>query len=259
MSEMIICIDIGNTNTSIGIFKGSELIHHWRIYSDKERTSDEIWVILNTFLSSSNLAFKEVKGVVVESVVPPITPIFVATIRKYLKLEPLVVNHENIGIPILYKNPSEVGADRIVNALSAIKLYGSPCIIVDFGTAITFDAVSENKEYLGGCIFPGLEISLDALFQRTAKLPKVDIEKMEKVIGETTIESIKSGVYFGFSGVVKEIVSKMKEKMGEKTKVVGTGGYGSIFKGIGCIDIFDPDLTLKGLKIIYDRSIEKRT
>lgn len=256
---MIICIDIGNTNTSIGIFKGSDLIHHWRIYSDKDRTSDELWIILTTFLSSSNLASKGVKGVVIESVVPPITPVFVATVRKYFGLEPLVVNHENIGIPVLYKNPSEVGADRIVNALSASTFYGCPCIIVDFGTAITFDAVSENREYLGGCIFPGLEISLDALFHRTAKLPKIDIEKMEKVIGETTVESIKSGVYFGFSGVVKEIVSKMKERIGRKTKVIGTGGYGSIFKGIGCIDIFDPDLTLKGLKIIYDRSIEKRT
>lgn len=255
---MIICIDIGNTNTSIGVFKGSDLIHHWRIYSDKDRTSDELWIILTTFLSSSNLALKGVNGVVIESVVPPITPVFVATIRKYFRLEPLVVNHENIGIPILYKNPLEVGADRIVNALSASTFYGSPCIIVDFGTAITFDAVSENREYLGGCIFPGLEISLDALFHRTAKLPKVDIEKMEKVIGETTMESIKSGVYFGFSGVVKEIASKMKERMGRKTKVIGTGGYGSIFKGIGCIDIFDPDLTLKGLKIIYDRNIEKR-
>lgn len=255
---MIICIDIGNTNTSIGVFKGSDLIHHWRIYSDKDRTSDELWIILTTFLSSSNLALKGVNGVVIESVVPPITPVFVATIRKYFRLEPLVVNHENIGIPILYKNPLEVGADRIVNALSASTFYGFPCIIVDFGTAITFDAVSENREYLGGCIFPGLEISLDALFHRTAKLPKVDIEKMEKVIGETTMESIKSGVYFGFSGVVKEIVSKMKERMGRKTKVIGTGGYGSIFKGIGCIDIFDPDLTLKGLKIIYDRNIEKR-
>lgn len=255
---MIICIDIGNTNTSIGVFEGSDLIHHWRIYSDKDRTSDELWIILTTFLSSSNLALKGVNGVVIESVVPPITPVFVATIRKYFRLEPLVVNHENIGIPILYKNPLEVGADRIVNALSASTFYGSPCIIVDFGTAITFDAVSENREYLGGCIFPGLEISLDALFHRTAKLPKVDIEKMEKVIGETTMESIKSGVYFGFSGVVKEIVSKMKERMGRKTKVIGTGGYGSIFKGIGCIDIFDPDLTLKGLKIIYDRNIEKR-
>lgn len=256
---MIICIDIGNTNTSIGVFKGSDLIHHWRIYSDKDRTSDELWIILTTFLSSSNLASKGVKGVVIESVVPPITPVFVATVRKYFRLEPLVVNHENIGIPVLYKNPSEVGADRIVNALSASTFYGCPCIIVDFGTAITFDAVSENREYLGGCIFPGLEISLDALFHRTAKLPKIDIEKMEKVIGETTMESIKSGVYFGFSGVVKEIVSKMKERIGRKTKVIGTGGYGSIFKGIGCIDIFDPDLTLKGLKIIYDRSIEKRT
>ncbi len=256
---MIICIDIGNTNTSIGVFKGSKLIHHWRIYSDKERTSDELWVILTTFLYSSNLDSKEARGVVIESVVPPITPIFVAAIRKYLGIEPLIVNHENIGIPILYKNPSEVGGDRIVNALSASIFYGCPCIIVDFGTAITFDAVSGNREYLGGCIFPGLDISLDALFHRTAKLPKVDIEIMEKVIGETTIESIKSGVYFGYSGVVKEIVSKMKEKLGEKTKVIGTGGYGSIFKGIGCIDIFDADLTLKGLKIIYEKSLEKRT
>jgi type III pantothenate kinase len=258
MSEMIICIDIGNTNTSIGIFKGSELIHHWRIYSDKERTSDEIWVILNTFLSSSNLIPEELKGAVIGSVVPPITPIFIATIRKYLNLEPLVVNHENIGIPILYRNPSEVGADRIINALSASTFYGSPCIIVDFGTAITFDVVSENREYLGGCIFPGLEISLDALFHKTAKLPKVDIEKMENVIGETTIESIKAGVYFGYTGVVKEIVSKIKKKIGEKARVIGTGGYGSIFKGIGCIDIFDPDLTLKGLKIVYDRKFEKK-
>lgn len=255
---MIICIDIGNTNTSIGVFKGSELIHHWRIYSDKERTSDELWVILTTFFYSSSLNFKDFKGVVIESVVPPITPIFIATVRKYLNLDPFIVNHENIGIPILYKNPSEVGADRIVNALSASTYYGCPCIIVDFGTAITFDAVSEKREYLGGCIFPGVEISLDALFHKTAKLPKVDIEKMGKIIGETTIESIKSGVYFGYTGVVKEIVSKMKEILGEKAKIIGTGGYGSIFKGIGCIEIFDPDLTLKGLKIIYDKNFEKR-
>lgn len=255
---MIICIDIGNTNTSIGVFKGSELIYHWRIYSDKERTSDELWVILTTFFYSSNLNFKDFKGVVIESVVPPITPIFTDTVRKYLNLDPLIVNHENIGIPILYKNPSEVGADRIVNALSASTYYGCPCIIVDFGTAITFDAVSRKREYLGGCIFPGVEISLDALFYKTAKLPKVDIEKMGKIIGETTIESIKSGVYFGYTGVVKEIVSKMKEILGEKTIIIGTGGHGSIFKGIGCIDIFDPDLTLKGLKIIHDKNFEKR-
>ncbi|MGQ9617345.1 MAG: type III pantothenate kinase [Candidatus Aminicenantia bacterium] len=254
---MIICIDIGNTNTSIGVFSGSQLIKHWRIYSDRERTSDELGILLKSFFNISNIPDEKIDAVVIASVVPPLTPLFVAVSKEYFNIEPLIVNHENIGIHVLYKNPSEVGTDRIVNTLSASILYGTPCIIVDFGTAITFDAVSKDSEYLGGCIFPGLEISLDALFHKTAKLPKVDVEKVNKVIGETTVESIKSGVYYGYSGVVKEIVSKMKEKLGEKTKVIGTGGYGTIFMGIECFDVFDPELTLKGLKIIYERSSQK--
>ncbi len=256
---MIVCIDIGNTNTSIGVFKESKLMHHWRIYSDRERTSDEVGIMLKMFLATSNLQAEQTRAVVIASVVPPLTPLFIASSKKYFKVEPLVVSHEIIGIPILYRNPSDVGTDRVVNALSASTIYGCPCIIVDFGTAITFDVVSEKSEYLGGCIFPGLEISMDALFHKTAKLPKVEIESMEKVVGETTAESIKAGVYFGYLGVVKEIVSRIKEKLGRETRVIGTGGYGSIFKGIGCIDIFDPDLTLKGLNIIYEKNTGKKT
>jgi len=253
---VLLAIDIGNTNIVFGLFAGEELKTHWRIRTERNRTTDEYWVLVNEFLRLNEIGPTSIHHIIISCVVPPLIPVFEELSRKYLKSDPLVVGPGiKTGISILYHNPTEVGADRIVNAIAGFEKYGGPLIIVDFGTAITFDAVSEKGEYLGGAIFPGLNISLEALYKSTAKLSPVDIVLPEHVIGKSTKESIQSGTVYGFVGVIESIVSKMQSEIGKPAQVIGTGGVLPVIeKQVKSIKTVDPFLTLEGLRILHYRN-----
>ena len=253
---MLLAIDIGNTNIVFGLFAGDELKTHWRIRTERNRTTDEYWVLVNEFLRLNEIGPASIHHIIISCVVPPLIPVFEELSRKYLKGDPLVVGPGiKTGISILYHNPAEVGADRIVNAIAGFEKYGGPLIIVDFGTATTFDAISEKGEYLGGAIFPGLNISLEALYQSTAKLSPVDIVLPEHVIGKSTKESIQSGTVYGFVGVIDSIVSRMQSEIGKPAQVIGTGGVLPVIqKQVKNIKTVDPFLTLEGLRIVHNRN-----
>jgi len=251
---MLLAIDIGNTCIAMGVFKESDLVEKWQIQSERERTCDEYQVVLMNLFSLSGLDISAVRGVIISSVVPPLDSVFQKLVQRVFKTRALEVSPGiKTGMPILYDNPHEVGADRIASAVAACKLYGSPCIVVDFGTATTFDAVSFRGEYLGGAIAPGVRISAEALYHKTAKLPRIDIKKMKKPIGKSTVSSMHSGLYFGYVGLISNIIKEIKMELGEDAKVIGTGGYSSlIFDEMECIDHHDSELVLQGLRIIYD-------
>ncbi|MDO9508013.1 MAG: type III pantothenate kinase [Thermovirgaceae bacterium] len=252
---MLLVIDIGNTNTVLGIFDGEKLLMHWRLISGKH-TADELGIYMLNLISLAGITPKEITGAAFSSVVPPLDAPWEEGIRRYLSIECLkVTNETDLGVPILYKTPAEVGADRLVNAVAGIRQYGSPLIIVDFGTAITLDAISPSGEYLGGAIAPGLVVSMEALFGRTAKLPKVSFEVPEQVIGRTTSESIQSGMLYGFIGLVDSLVERIRGAMGVEAPVIATGGHAEIMAPLSkTITSVEPWLTLEGLRIIYDRN-----
>ncbi|KAB3533285.1 type III pantothenate kinase [Alkaliphilus pronyensis] len=259
---MILVFDVGNTNIVIGVYKSDELIDSWRIATDKDKTSDEYSMMIHYFFQYSNIDLKLVKDVIISSVVPNIMYSLEHAIRKLLNIEPLIVGPGvKTGMNIRYDNPKQVGADRIVNAVAAFEKYGGPLIIVDFGTATTFCAVSQNGDYLGGTISPGIKISSDALFQRAAKLPRVELIKPGKVICKNTNNSIQSGIIYGYVGLVEYIVKKMIQELGGKNvKVVATGGLSSLIASeANYIHIVDKLLTLDGLRIIYNRNKEERS
>ena len=253
---MLFAIDIGNTSIVFGLFEKENLLAHWRIRSEQSRTTDEYWVLVNEFMRLNNIDAGSIDDIIVSSVVPPLVPIFEELSLKYFSVKPLFIGPGvKTGISILYKNPEEVGADRIVNAAGGYNKYGGPLIIVDFGTATTFDAVSAVGEYIGGAIFPGVEISLEALFKRTSKLPRVDMIMPDHVIGRSTVESIQSGVAYGFMGMIDNIVAKMRVEIDGKCRVIGTGGLLNIIaEKTKSIDTIDPFLTLDGLRIIHERN-----
>lgn len=253
---MLLAVDIGNTNIVFGLFKEGQLQMHWRIRTERNRTTDEYWVLVQEFIRLNSADPEIIDALIVSCVVPPLVPVFEELSRKFFDTEALVVGPGiKTGIPILYKNPLEVGADRIVNAVAGFEKYGGPLILVDFGTATTFDAVSARGEYLGGAIAPGIRISLEALFRNTAKLSPVDLAVPERVIGRSTMESIQSGTVYGFVGMIDSIVERMQKELGAPAKVVGTGGLirviGEQVKSIQTVDDF---LTLDGLRIIYERN-----
>jgi type III pantothenate kinase len=251
---MLLALDIGNTSIHIGLFNGEQLTATWRIGVEQEKLPDEYGVLLTTLLSTEGLAPKDVKACIIGCDVPPLIPTFEAVCRKFLKCEPLVVGHGlRTGIRILYDNPRQLGADRIIDAVAATKLYGVPVIVVDFGTATVFDAVNANGDYLGGAIAPGIGIASEALFSRAAMLYRVQLEFPPTAIGKNTIHAMQSGILYGYVGLVEGLVARFKEELGEDAKVVATGGLAhEVASETKCIDVVDPELTLTGLRLIYD-------
>jgi len=253
---MLLALDIGNTTVGIGFFKDETLIKDWRVRSDREKTSDEYSIILLSLLGQAGLSPADISQVIISSVVPPLTPIFQNLSQSLFGVRPVVVGPGlKTGMPILYENPLEVGADRIVAAVAAFDKFSGPCIVVDFGTATTFDAVSAKGEYLGGAIAPGILISAEALASRTAKLPRIEIVPPRKAIGRTTVASMQSGIYFGYVGLVNNIIAEVRKELGPEAKVVATGGFAAeIAPAIPAIDSVEPQLVLQGLRILFHRS-----
>ncbi|MCX7830113.1 MAG: type III pantothenate kinase [Acidobacteria bacterium] len=253
---MILVLDVGNTETTIGIFENEVLAKRWSVSTSLKRTSDEWAVLIRMLIEGEKYSASEIFGVAVSSVVPPVDFNVKNAFLKHFGIDPLFVSPGiKTGLNILYENPLEVGADRVVNAVAAVKSYKLPCIVIDFGTATTFDVIDRTGNYLGGVICPGLNISAEALFTRTAKLPKVEIGKPKKVVGRTTVSSIQSGLFYGYISLVEGVIKRIKGEIGEISTIVATGGI-SLLLAQECpsIDDVDEDLTLKGLHLIYEKN-----
>lgn len=255
---MLLTIDVGNTNITFGLYQGENLGPRWRICTIHDKMPDEYGILLDQLFRHRGYRPEDVTGVAIASVVPPLTPTFVQVCREYLGQEPLVVDAGvRTGVRIRYENPKEVGADRVVDAAAVRALYGVPACVVDFGTATTFDAVSAEGDYLGGAIAPGIGIAAQALFERTAKLPRVELRRPPSVIGRNTAQSIQSGLLFGYVGLVEGMVARFKAELGPGTRVVATGGLAEVIaRETDVIDVVDPWLTLHGLRIIYELNQE---
>lgn len=253
---MLLVMDVGNTNVVIGIYKDKSLLHQWRISTDRNKTEDEYGTLLKMFLRNENITVDDIEDVIISSVVPPIMYSLERMVLKYFKRKPLVVGPGiKTGLQIKVDNPKEVGADRIVNAVAAVAEYGAPLIIVDLGTATTFCVINEEGMYLSGAISPGINISMEALYQNAAKLPKVEFSKPDSVIGRNTVMAMQSGLYYGYIGLIDGLVARMKQQLQKEPKVIATGGLADyISQDSSTIEIVDSDLTLKGLRIIYERN-----
>jgi len=250
---MLLVIDVGNTHTVVGIFEGEKIRGHWRISTDFKKTEDEFAMLCKNLLAEQALNYTHIKAVVISCVVPPLIWILLQMSKTYFKVEPIIVNSGiNLNIKIKTDYPDELGADRIVNAVAAYNIYGVPAIIIDYGTATTFCALDQHKNYIGGAIAPGIELSSNALFEKTAKLPEVELIEPKNAIGKNTIQAMQSGVYLGHIGLTSELVKRFKKELRGNPKVIATGGLAELI-GRSCpiIDKVDPLLTLRGLKIIY--------
>lgn len=255
---MLLVIDVGNTNIVYGLFDGAKLVHQFRVESSRGRTADEYAVVLRQLLAMSNVEPEAVDASILASVVPALTEPMVDLVRRAFRHDPFVVGPGlRSGMPILYENPREVGADRIVNAVAAFERFAGGCIVVDFGTATTFDCISPKGEYLGGVIAPGIQISADALFARAAKLPRVEIVKPPKVVGRNTVNSIQSGIVYGYVGLVDGLVERLKGELGFPCGVIATGGLARLIAPLSStIAEVDDELTLTGLRLIYARNVD---
>lgn len=253
---MIFVFDVGNTNIVLGLYENDELKHHWRIHTSREKTEDEYGMLILDLFRHVNIHKEQIEGIIISSVVPPIMFALERMCFKYFNQRPLVVGPGiKTGLNIKYENPREVGADRIVNAVAAIHEYDSPLIIVDFGTATTYCYINENKQYMGGAIAPGINISTEALYTKAAKLPRIEIAKPEGVIGKNTVNAMQAGILYGYVGQVEGIVKRMKEQTFIEPKVIATGGLANLIAAeSSVIDHVDPFLTLKGLLLIYDKN-----
>jgi type III pantothenate kinase len=254
---LILVMDVGNTNIVLGVYKADELAAYWRISTDRDKSADELGMLVLQLFNYEGIKSDRIKGIIISSVVPNLMYTLEHMTRKYFNIRAMVVGPGiKTGMHIKYDNPKEVGADRIVNAVAAYELYGGPVIIIDFGTATTFCVVSQNGEYLGGAIAPGIKISSEALFQRAAKLPRVELVKPETVIGKNTINSMQAGIIFGYVGQVDYIVNRMKQELNTDVTVVATGGLAKLIASESqTINRVNGLLTLEGLRIIYKRNI----
>lgn len=255
---MLLVIDVGNSNIVLGTYDEERLVRDWRISTDKSKTTDEYGILILELLRLSGIAPSDVTGIIISSVVPPLTWVLEHLAQQYFSVRPLVVGPGiKTGMPIQYDNPREVGADRIVNAVAAFEKYHRALIIVDFGTATTFDYVNSRGEYCGGAIAPGLMISLEALFQRASKLPRVEIVKPPSVVAKNTVNSMQAGIFYGYVGLVNEIVGRMKAESKEQPLVIATGGLAGLIRPESkVIDVIEEYLTLEGLRILYHRNRE---
>lgn len=254
--SLLLTIDVGNTNTCLGLHEGAVLKADWRLTTRREQTADEYGILVRNLFASSGVQPKDIGGVALASVVPPLTGVLIELSREYLGHEPLVIEPGvKTGMPILYEPPGDVGADRIVNGVAALATYGGPVIVVDFGTATTFDVVSRKGEYVGGVICPGIGISADALFQRAARLPRVDVRDPGRVIGRSTVGSIQSGLFYGYAAMVEGIIGRIRAELKEPARVVATGGLAeTLAREVPSIEAVDAALTLTGLRLIWERN-----
>jgi type III pantothenate kinase len=257
---MLLAIDVGNSNIVLGVFDGHTLVQSWRLQTLRERTSDELGLLVDGLFAHSHIDRGRIRGIILGSVVPPLAGTFHTMAQRYFGVPALTIEPGlDTGMPILYDNPAEVGADRIVNAIAAYEGFGRaagrPMIVVDFGTATTFDAVSARGEYLGGAICPGVQISADALFQRAARLPRIDVRKPGRIVGRTTVAAMESGLFYGYVGMVEGLVRRMSDELGGNALCIATGGLADVIAPeTALIEHVDPDLTLHGLRIVWERN-----
>jgi type III pantothenate kinase len=252
-AAMLLAIDVGNTNILLGVYEDEKLVDTWRVRTERERTGDEHAALFRTLLETAGLSFAGIAGIAVSNVVPPLAPAIRHFARRAVNLEADFVGETlRPAIPIRYEPAAAVGADRLMDAVAVLRHYGTPAVVVDFGTATTFDAISRDGDYLGGAIAPGVGISLDALFRTASHLPRIELTRPGRVIGASTIESMQSGAYYGFLGQVEGMVQRFRGELGPDTKVIATGGLAELISGgTDCIDHIDPYLTLEGLRIIW--------
>jgi type III pantothenate kinase len=254
---MLLVIDVGNTNIVLGVYDKKELVGHWRISTDRVRTTDEYGMLMmNLFFHDRKVDVKDINNIIISSVVPPVMPALERVCTRYFNVNPIIVGPgTKTGIAVKYDNPREVGADRIVNAVAAYEKYGGPLIVIDFGTATTYCVILENADYVGGVISPGVTISAEALFQRAAKLPRIEVKNPGQVICKNTVSSMQSGMFYGYVGQVEGLVARMKSEMPPNVTVVATGGLAQLISSAtDCIDHIEPMLTLEGLRLIYERN-----